>query len=222
MLDFRGTLMAQLGIKCHHSTAYHLQTDSEAEKLNTAVECYLKAEQFLHPKDWDHFVPLVEFTDITTYDQSPVTFRCRAYVGFVLRMLIYLPVPIPSAYRMPKSSLEADEFAEQMMSDLCMLREQLEEAQTRMILEANKSCCPHNVMVGDSIYVPTKLLLIGYANLSNSESANVNSRTFQQPFCVTFRITKAISTNSFRMNTLHHWKMPNVFNFSHLKQNRVD
>jgi predicted transposase YbfD/YdcC len=66
MLDFRGTLMAQLGIKCHHSTAYHLQTDSQAEKLNTAVECYLKVEQFLHPKDWDHFVPLVEFTDITT------------------------------------------------------------------------------------------------------------------------------------------------------------
>lgn len=35
---------------------------------------------------------------------------------------------------------EADNFTKQMMSDLCMLREQLEEVQTRMILEANQSC----------------------------------------------------------------------------------
>ena len=35
-------------------------------------------------------------------------------------MHIDLLVPIPSADRMPKISLEADKFAKQMISDLCM------------------------------------------------------------------------------------------------------
>jgi hypothetical protein len=64
-------------------------------------------------------------------------------------MPIDLLAPVPSAELMPKVSLEADKFAEQMMSDLRMLRERLEETQTRMILEANKSRRPHDIKVGD-------------------------------------------------------------------------
>jgi hypothetical protein len=41
--DFQGSLTAQLGIKPHHSTAYHPQTDSQAEHLNAAVKYYLTA-----------------------------------------------------------------------------------------------------------------------------------------------------------------------------------
>jgi hypothetical protein len=40
--------------------------------------------------------------------------------------------------------------------------------------------------------------------------------------CGPFRITEAIGANSFRLNTPAHWKMPNVFNDSRLKRDRVD
>jgi len=43
MSDFWGSLTAQLGIKRRHSTAYHPQTDGQAENLNAVVERYLKA-----------------------------------------------------------------------------------------------------------------------------------------------------------------------------------
>jgi len=137
-------------------------------------------------------------------------------------MTIDLLVPIPSANRMPKISLEAADFAEQTMSDLRLLREQSEETQTEMIMEANKSRRPHDVKVGDSVFLDTRVLPIGYANLNKSKSANLNSRQFQQPFGRPFRITEAIGANTFRLNSPAHWKMPNVFNVSHLKRDRVD
>ena len=134
-----------------------------------------------HPTEWDHLLPLAEFTYNAVYHKSLKTSLFRADVGFVPRMLIDLLVPIPGADRMPKISPEADKFAKQMMSDLRMLREGLEEAQTRMILEANKSRHLHNIKVGDSVFLDSRLLLIGYANLTKSESANHNSRKSQQP-----------------------------------------
>ena len=137
-------------------------------------------------------------------------------------MQIELRVLIPSANQMPKISQEADKIAEQMMSDLRMLREQLKEAQTRMILEANKSRLPHEFKVGDSVFLVTMLVPISYANISKSELANLNSRKFSQPLCGPFRIIKAIGANSLRLNTPAHWKMLNVFNISRLKPEHVD
>ena len=98
-----------------------------------------------------------------------------------------------------------------------MVREWLEEAQTKMILEANESRRPHDFKVGDSVFLNITLLPIGYANLTKSELSNLNSRKFQQLFCGPFRITEAIGVNAVRLDTPAHWKMPNVFNVSRLK-----
>jgi len=179
MSDFWGSLMAQLGIKCHHSTAYHPQTDGQAENLNAVVQRYLNAYVAQCPKEWDCLLPLAAFSYNAAYHKSLKTSLFRADVGFVPRMPIDLLVPVLSADRMLKVSLEADEFAKQMMSDLHMLRERLEEAQTRMILEANKSRCPHDFKVGDSVSPDTRLLPMCYENLTKSELASLNSRKFE-------------------------------------------
>jgi hypothetical protein len=119
-------------------------------------------------------------------------------------MPIDLLVPIPSADRMPKIRLKAEQFAEPMMTNLRMLRERLEEVQTRMILEANKAQRPHDFKVGDSVFLDTRLLLIGSANLIKSKSTNLNYRKFQLPFWGPFHITDAIGANDFRLNTPAH------------------
>jgi hypothetical protein len=108
------------------------------------------------------------------------------------------------------------------MSHLRILIERLEEAQTRMILEADNSCGLHDFKVGDSVFLDTRLLPIGYVNLTKSELASLNSRKFQQPCCRPFRIIEAIGANAFRLNTPAHWKMPNVFNISLLKRDHMD
>ena len=217
MSDCWGSLMAQLGIKRRHSTTYHPKTDGQADNLNAVVECYLKLYVALHPKEWGWLLPLPGLTNNTAYHKSLNTSLFRADVGFVRRTPIDLVVPILSADRMPTISLRPDEFAEQMISDLRMLRERLEEVQTRMILDANESHCPHDIKVGDSVFLDTRLLPIGYAYFTTSESVNHNSRKFQQGFCGPFRITKAIGANAFRLHTPAHWEMPNVFNISRLK-----
>jgi hypothetical protein len=206
-----------LGIKRRHTTAYHLQTDRQAENLNAVVKRYFKAYVAQCPKDWDSPLLLAEFVYNAVNHKSFKTSPFRADVELVPRMPIDLLVPILSADRTSQVSFEGDQFAEQMMSDLRMLRERLEEVQTRMMLEGNKFRRLHDFEVGDSVFLDTRLFPIGNANLTKLESANLNSSKFLQPFCGPFRIPEAISANTFRSNTPAHCKMPNVFNMSRLK-----
>jgi transposase InsO family protein len=83
MSYFWGSLMAQLGIKHRHSTAYHPQTDGQAENLNTVVERYLKAYIAQCPKVSDRLPPLAEFTYNAAYHKSLKTSPFRANIGFV-------------------------------------------------------------------------------------------------------------------------------------------
>ena len=220
--EFCGSLTAQLGIERHHSNADHPRTDGQAENPNEVVELLLKPYVAQRRTEWVRLLPLAEFTYNAGSHKYLKTSPFWADIRFVLRMPIDLLVQILGADQMPKISLEAGEFAEQMMGALHMLREQLEEAQTRMMLKANKSHRQHDFKVGDSVFLDSRLLPISYANLSKSKSANLKSRRFQEPSCGPFRITEAIGGNAFRLNNPAHWKMPNVFNVSRLKRDRVN
>jgi hypothetical protein len=167
--DFWSSATAYLGIKHRQGTAYHPQTHGQAENLNTVVERYLKVYVMQRPTEWDPLLPLAEFTYNAVYHMSLKTSPFWADIGFVPQMPIDLIVPILSPDHQSELSFEADEFAEQMMSDLRILRERLEEAQTKMILEANKFHRLHNFKVGDSVFLNTTLLPIDYANLTKSE-----------------------------------------------------
>jgi hypothetical protein len=173
--DFWVYLTAHQGINYRRSTAYQLQTNGQADDLNTVVECYLKGFVAQCQKEWDCLLQLAELAYTAAYHMSLKTPPFRADLGFMPWMLIYLLVPILSADLMLKLSLEADDFAKQTMSDLRMLRELVVEAQTGMILEAYKSRYPHHFKVGDSVFLDTRLFPITYANLTQSEPANVNS-----------------------------------------------
>jgi len=96
-------------------------------------------------------------------------------------MPIDLLVLILCANQMPKISLEANEFAEHILSDLRMLSEQLEEGQRWLILEADQTRHLHDSTVGDAVSLDTRFRAIGYANLTKSESASLDSREVQQP-----------------------------------------
>lgn len=143
-------------------------------------------------------------------------------VGFVLGMLTDLLVMTLSANQQPKISLEADDFTNQVISAVHMLRGQLEDAWTWMIGEANESRCQYDTKEWDSAFLDTSLLLIGYASFTTSESANINSRMLLYPVCAPFRLTEAISANRFRLNTPAHWKMHNVYKVSHLQRDWVE
>lgn len=55
-------LCKKLGIKSSMSTAYHPQTDGQAERTNQEIEAYLRIYCASHPEDWAEYVPDIEFS----------------------------------------------------------------------------------------------------------------------------------------------------------------
>ena len=50
------------GIRSTMSTAYHPQTDGQAERTNQEIELYLRIYCMDHPETWTNHLPLIEFT----------------------------------------------------------------------------------------------------------------------------------------------------------------
>jgi len=123
-----GSRIAQLGIRFRHCTAYQPQTDGKADNLNAVLQCYLKAYVAQHPKVCDCLLLWAEFTHNAMYDESLKIAPFLANLALMPWMPIDPRISIPSANWMPKVSLEADEFAQQIMPNIRMLRERLEEA----------------------------------------------------------------------------------------------
>jgi hypothetical protein len=59
--NFTKELYKALGIKIAASTAYHLQTDRQTERVNQELEQYLCLFMSECQEDWDNLLPLAEF-----------------------------------------------------------------------------------------------------------------------------------------------------------------
>jgi len=108
------------------------------------------------------------------------------------------------------------------MSGLRIFTQRLEAAEIWMLLEANQSHHPQDFKVGDSVYINTILLPIGYAYHTKLQSVNLKCRQCQHHFGSSVHITEAICANSFRLNTPAHWQMPNDVTVSQQKKDLVD
>jgi hypothetical protein len=60
--DFTCELYRLLGIKVAASTAYHLQTDSQTERVNQELEQYLCLFTSQRQDDWDELLLMAKFT----------------------------------------------------------------------------------------------------------------------------------------------------------------
>jgi len=219
--SFWQSLCSQLGIKLRMSTAYHPQSDGQAEKANATLETFLKAyiAQLASPKHWSRLLPLAEFTYNAAKHKAIGMSPFEADIGYIPRLPLDLLAPRP---RIPTSK-PASEYAERLVKILRMLRERMEETQLAMVTEANEHRQPHPFRVGESVFLDTRLLPVGYANV-NSPSANdnTNSRKFQHPYAGPFTILRAAGENAFVLDIPSHWRLHPVFNVSRLKPSKVD
>jgi transposase InsO family protein len=86
--EFWQTLCSQLGIELRMSTAYHPQSDGEAEKVNATLETLLKAyiAQLPLPKQWTRLLLLAEFTyNVAKYKAIGMS-PFEADIGYVPRL----------------------------------------------------------------------------------------------------------------------------------------
>jgi transposase InsO family protein len=153
--DFWRSLCFQLGMKLRMSSAYHPQSDGQAEKANAILETYLKANiaQLKDPVDWPALLPMAEFTYNATKHKATGCAPFEADMGRVPRLPLDLLAPT-----VERQSESARQFAERMILNLRMLRERMEEAQLSMTVEANRHRQPHPFRVGDQVFLDTRKL----------------------------------------------------------------
>ncbi|GJV38797.1 reverse transcriptase [Tanacetum coccineum] len=60
-------LFHKLQVSLHMSSAYHPQTDGQAEVVNISVECYLRCMCGDKPKEWANWIALAEYWYNTSY-----------------------------------------------------------------------------------------------------------------------------------------------------------
>jgi hypothetical protein len=213
-------LCVQLGIQLRMSTACHPQSDRQAEKSNATLETFLKAyiAQLPFPEQWTRLLPLAEFTYNAAKHKAIGMSPFEADIGYVPRLPLDLLAPDP---RTPDSE-SGTTYAERLSKILRMLRERMEKAQLTMTTEANEKRQAHPFRVGDEVFLDTRLLPIGYANVTGAANDNNNSRKFQHPYAGPFKLLKKVGENAFVLDIPAHWRLHPVFNVSRLKPSRVD
>jgi len=168
-------------------TAYHSQSDGQAEKANATLETFLKAyiAQLENPANWNQLLPLAEFTyNVAKYmaiGMSPF----QVDIGYIPRLPLDLLAPRPS---IPNSS-SATTFTENLTKTFWMHRERMEETQLAMVTEANEHQ-QHPFSVGDEVFLDTRLLPVGYTNVTGVASDVTNSWKFQHPYTRPFKLLK--------------------------------
>ena len=80
------------------------------------------------------------------------------------------------------TSLPVTSYAERLAKNLRMLRERMEEAQLAI----------HPFGVGEEVFLDTRLLPVGYANVSGVTEATTNSRKFQHPYAGPFKLLRKV------------------------------
>jgi len=218
--SFWQSLCSQLGIKLRMSTAYHPQSDGQAEKANATLETFLKAyiSQLKSPEQWSRLLPLAEFTYNAAKHKAIGMSPFEVDIGYIPRLPLDLLAPGP---RTPNSR-RGTEFAERLIKILRMLRERMEEVQLTMVMEANEHRQPHPFRIGDLVFLDTRLLPVGYANVNSTANDSANSRKFQHPYAGPFTILKSAGENTFVLDIPAHWRLHPVFNVTRLKLSRVN
>ena len=74
-------LHAALGTQLIRSSAYHPQTDGQTEGINQILDDILRACALTYSQKWDACLPLAEFANINSYQESMKMDPCEALYG---------------------------------------------------------------------------------------------------------------------------------------------
>jgi hypothetical protein len=219
---FWRTVCTRLGIKQKMSTAFYPQTDGLAENANGVVERYLKAYIAADPKHWDRHLPLAEFTYNASRHKA---LKVEPFVADIGRIpSLPLDLQLPTRPRTNTNSDGAQDFLDHLATVLRRAKQCLQEAQIDMVIQSDKRRRPHPFKVGDSVFLNTRKLPIGYANLQhheNDEYGGPASRKFQHEFSGPFTILD-LRGNVATLDIPQNWLQPRTYNVNRLRLDRVD
>ena len=224
--DFWQHLTTLWQTRTRMSTAFHPQTDGQAEKANSVVERYLRTFAARNERHWDRLLALAEFSYNAHVHKATRMSPFEADLSENPRM----PLSIMAAgSRRPGGETVAVSFATKMNDILQQLSDSLKQTQLAMTEEANKRRRPHGFQPGDSVYVNTRHFPLGYANADADKQDGVAeeggarlSRALQQRFMGPFRLLQARGENAFELDLPDHLCASRTRNVSEFKRDQTD
>ena len=149
------------GTRTAMPTAFHPQTDGQAEKANSIVERYLRTISAADERHWDRLLALAEFSYNRYVHRATGMSPFEADSAENPRMLLDV---LDAASRWPGGEAIAVSLATKLNDILQQLTGALKVSQAATTAAANKLRQPHDFQVSDSVFLNTRHLQLGYAN----------------------------------------------------------
>ncbi|KAL2230686.1 UNVERIFIED_CONTAM: Transposon Ty3-G Gag-Pol polyprotein [Sesamum indicum] len=134
------------GVSLDMSTAYHPQSDGQTERVNQCLENYLRCMCQQKPKKWAQWLTLAEFWFNTNFHTGLKATPFQALYGYPPQQLTMGP------YQQSHHS-EVKELIQERARVLQMLKENLQLAQHRMKIYADRKRTEREFQVGDEVFL---------------------------------------------------------------------
>jgi hypothetical protein len=183
--------------KLKMSTAFHPQTDGQAEKANSIVERYLRTFAAEDERNWDDLLPLAEFSYNAHTHKSLGMTPFEADLSYRPRTPLDMMTGVRQAK--PGHGEEAVSFVTTMQDNLRKMREVLRTVQETQREEANKSRQAHTFQTGDKVMISTKNMPLSYAAAASGPGAGEArlSSTLRQKFIGPYTLGERRGENAF-------------------------
>jgi hypothetical protein len=139
-------LHASLGTHLIHSSAYHLQTDGQTERVNQILEYMLIAYVLEHQESWDQNLPWAEFSYNNSYQGSLKMAPFEVLYGHRCRTPLNWIEPGEKVIFGPDLVEEAEETIHR-------IQDNLKAVKSRQETYANKRHRPLEFEVGNHVYL---------------------------------------------------------------------
>ena len=202
---FWTALTKLMGTKLNFSTAFHPQSDGQTERANRTLEEMLRAYISYHQKDWDLWLPMMEFA----YNNSvnPSTGFSPFFLNYGHHPLVPSSLLKPPATNVPAVS----EFVAAQASALAQAQDAIVEAQNRQKHYADQKRRPVPFAVGDMVLLSTE-------HISVAAHKQRPSKKLEPKYIGPYKIIAQVNDNAFELDLPPTMKQHPVFNADLLRQ----
>lgn len=196
------TFQHRLGTKLKFSTANHPETDGQTERTNKDVRRLLRTYVQSRPKEWDEWLPMMEFALNSAKHSTTEYAPFEALYGFVPEGPAY-----ESSFMMDKPHIQMDRWLEKMKLVQSEIKDRMVEMQGAQEARVNAHRSEVTVKTGDLALVHRK------AYYNKDEDSKMHDVFFGP-----YRLTKQVFDNAFEVALPPESKRHRNINVQYLKK----